>query len=292
VYNNGFWNCILFDQKNPLIIQSAQIYTIANNGNWDVKLFHNSNDPCKFSIEVGKKDNKKTHIRTFILVKVLPFVSLCTTLGPLHTRDWEPVTISLQAFSVVEKVEGESSLDTMTLCHVGSGSLSRRTNTLFTPAPSQKGGMCSYHHYHGKGGDGPSSSFVLRLRDQRSMWMQDGCKVYMDSYVASNGSYFVVTWIIFKNHLLEVGLTQNRENHGTPNAHNCWFIMNHSIWLRDRSYMTSHYTWRICDHTRWFWRCVGKGRPSNTFFWALTISWSQLLARVRSGPQSLRLYAN
>ena len=41
--------------------------------------------------------------------------------------------------------------------------------------------------------------------------MQDGCKVYMDSYMASNGSCFMVTWTIFKNHLLEVGLTQNRE---------------------------------------------------------------------------------
>ena len=41
--------------------------------------------------------------------------------------------------------------------------------------------------------------------------MQDGCKVYVDSYMASNGSCFMVNWIIFKNHLLEVGLTQNRE---------------------------------------------------------------------------------
>ena len=41
--------------------------------------------------------------------------------------------------------------------------------------------------------------------------MQDGCKVYMDSYMASNGSCFMVTWTIFKNHLLEVGLTQNQE---------------------------------------------------------------------------------
>jgi hypothetical protein len=39
--------------------------------------------------------------------------------------------------------------------------------------------------------------------------MQDGCNVYMDYYMASNGSYFMVTRIIFKNHLLEVGLTQN-----------------------------------------------------------------------------------
>ena len=41
--------------------------------------------------------------------------------------------------------------------------------------------------------------------------MQDGCQVYMDSYLAWNGSRFMVTWTIFKNHLLEVGLTQNRE---------------------------------------------------------------------------------
>ena len=41
--------------------------------------------------------------------------------------------------------------------------------------------------------------------------MQDVCKVYMDSYMASNGSSFMVTWTISKNHLLEVGLTQTRE---------------------------------------------------------------------------------
>ena len=44
--------------------------------------------------------------------------------------------------------------------------------------------------------------FTLRLRDQRSMQVQDGCRVYM----ASNGSCFMVTWIVFKNCLLEVGV--------------------------------------------------------------------------------------
>ena len=62
----------------------------------------------------------------------------------------------------------------------------------------------------GKGRPGPSH-FKLCLRDQRSMWMQDRCKVYMDSYMASNGSCFMITWTIFKNHLLEAGLTQNQE---------------------------------------------------------------------------------
>ena len=50
--------------------------------------------------------------------------------------------------------------------------------------------------------------FTLRLRDQQSKWMQDGCQVlYMDAYMASNGSCFMITWIIPQNHLLEVGLT-------------------------------------------------------------------------------------
>ena len=52
---------------------------------------------------------------------------------------------------------------------------------------------------------------LRRLRDQRSMCMQDGCKVHMDSYMASNGSCFMVAWTLFKTHLLEVGPTQNRE---------------------------------------------------------------------------------
>jgi hypothetical protein len=70
----------------------------------------------------------------------------------------------------------------------------------------------------------------LWLRNQQSKWMQDGCKVYMDSYMASNGSCFKVTWIIFKNHLLEVGLTQNRETISLPKPHNCWFIIFHHVW--------------------------------------------------------------
>ena len=41
--------------------------------------------------------------------------------------------------------------------------------------------------------------------------MQDGCKVYMDFYMTLNESCFMVTWTLFENHLLEVGLTQNWE---------------------------------------------------------------------------------
>ena len=100
--------------------------------------------------------------------------------------------------------------------------------------------------------------------------MQDGCKVYMDFYMASNGSCFMVTWIVFKDHFLEVGLTQNWDIIGRPNVHNCWFILfyhvwrpawikKHSncIWLRVRSRMASHYTWGSVTPLHDFWRCLG-----------------------------------
>jgi hypothetical protein len=63
----------------------------------------------------------------------------------------------------------------------------------------------------GKGGAGPSSLLHTTLEGPTEYVnaMQDGCKVHVDSYMASNGSCFMVTWTIFKNHLLEEGLTQN-----------------------------------------------------------------------------------
>ena len=168
-------------------------------------------------------------------------------LGPCHTRDWEPVTITLQALSLVEKEK-----------------------------PIQ-------------------GHFALCLRDQQSMWMQDGCKVYMESYMALNGSCFMVTWTVFKNHLLEVGLTQNQETHGTMNAHNYWFILFYHMWglvwieihrnnirLRAQSHMTSHYARGSVTELHDFGGVLG--RPLDSFFRALTISWSRLLACVWSSP--------
>ena len=94
-------------------------------------------------------------------------------------------------------------------------------------------------------------------------------------------------------------------DHGTPNAHNRWFILFYhvwgptwieihwnSIWLRARSHMTSHYTWGPVTTLHDFGGVLG--RPLDTFFGALTISWSRLLARVcgdpnKSMPNSPRL---
>ena len=117
--------------------------------------------------------------------------------------------------------------------------------------------------------------FTLRLRDQHSMWKQDGYKVYMDSHIASNGSCFMVTRNIFQNHLLEIGLTQN---HGTLNACNHWFILfyhvqgpawieihRNSIRSRAHSHMTSHYTWESVTTLHDFGGVLGW--PLDTLFW-------------------------
>ena len=48
---------------------------------------------------------------------------------------------------------------------------------------------------------------VVIVEGTMSLAMPHGCKVYM----TSNESCFMVTWIVFKYHLLEVRLTQNRK---------------------------------------------------------------------------------
>ena len=85
-------------------------------------------------------------------------------------------------------------------------------------------------------------------------------------------------------------------DHVTPNAYNHWFILFYhmwgltwieihwnGIWLRAWSHMTSHY--RTLEDP-WLHSMIfggDLGRPFRAFLWALTISWSQLLACVWSG---------
>ena len=166
---------------------------------------------------------------------------------PPHTQDWEPVTIKVEALSLVEKAK---------LVQV---------------------------------------RFTLRLRDERSKWMYDGCKVY-------TGFLHNIKWIKIHGHLdyFHKPPRGGRPNtklgdHGTLNAHNHGFILIYhawgsawveshwnNIWLRARSHMASHYTWGSVTTLHDFGGVLG--RPLDTFFWALTISWSRLLACVRSGP--------
>jgi hypothetical protein len=177
---------------------------------------------------------------------ILHFNDFDIDFGPLYTWDWEPETIPFQALSLVEKAE-----------------------------PVQV-------------------HFTLCLRDQRSMWMQDGCKVCMDSCMPLNGSCFImVTWNIFKNPLLSGRPDTKPGHHGTPNAHNHWFSLFYHVWgpttiefhwnnilLRVQSHMTSRYTWESVTKLHDFGGVLR--RSLNTFFWALTISWSWLLARAWS----------
>ena len=67
--------------------------------------------------------------------------------------------------------------------------------------------------------------------------MQDGCKVDMDySYTTSNGSCFMVTWMIFKTRLLEVGLTQNGDTMALCNVTiiELWYILSCVRALREQ----------------------------------------------------------
>ena len=86
-----------------------------------------------------------------------------------------------------------------------------------------------------------------------------------------------------------------RGDRGAPNAHHHWFIQYYHVWgpawiaihwhsirLRVRSHMTSHYTWRSLITLHDFGGVLEQ--PLDRFFWALTISWSRLLGRVWSGP--------
>ena len=131
--------------------------------------------------------------------------------------------------------------------------------------------------------------FPQCLRDQRSKWMQDGCKF---TWIPHG-----IEWVMFHGHLdyFQKSLLGGRFNTKLePWHYECsqpWiysiyhvrgptWLENHwnSIWLRFRSHMTSHYTWRSVTTLHDFGG--GLGRPLDTFFWALTISWSRPLAHV------------
>ena len=174
-------------------------------------------------------------------------LKIIPALGPLHTRDWGHMSIALQALSLVKE-------------------------------PIQV-------------------HFTLRLRDQRSKWVQDGCKVYISSCMASSGSGFMVTWVIFKNHLLEVGLTQNWETMALRKLTTINILFLFLSCMRtphEYKFIEIAFGWgpgQIYLHTTleglWpHYVILGVSWDNlwDTFFWALTISWSRLLSRVWSGP--------
>ena len=131
------------------------------------------------------------------------------------------------------------------------------------------------------------------------MWMQDGWKVYINSYMASNGSCFKLTWTILNNQLSEVGLTQNMGTMalqtlttiGLFYVYHVWGpawreIHWNSIWLRTRSHVTSHLHLRVHDHlTTRVWTCLGTVAFEHSLSFGLSqfLPWSRLLACVWRG---------
>ena len=109
----------------------------------------------------------------------------------------------------------------------------------------------------GKGGAGPSLLHTtLEGPTGYVCECKMGVKFYMEFYMVSNGSCFVVTWIVFKNHLLEGGLTQNWVTMvlGTLTTVGLFYFFHvwgsawikcywHRIWLRVQLHMSSLYTW-------------------------------------------------
>ena len=114
-----------------------------------------------------------------------------------------------------------------------------------------------------------------------------------------------IEWIMFHGHLnysqkSPLGGRPNTKlgDHGTPNAHNNQFILLYHVWrlawidihwssicLRAQSHMTSHYTWGSMTTLHDFGGVLG--RPLDTFFWALTMSWSRPLGLCVKWPYTI-----
>jgi hypothetical protein len=118
--------------------------------------------------------------------------------------------------------------------------------------------------------------FTLRLRNQRTIWMQGGYKVHMDSLHGTK-------WIMFQDDLDYFQKTPlgGKASHRTGRPWHSeltttdllYFIMCedpawieihwNSIWLRARSRMTSHYTWGSVTTLHDFGGVLG--RPLDNF---------------------------
>ena len=107
-----------------------------------------------------------------------------------------------------------------------------------------------------------------------------------------------IKWIMFHGHLdysqkppLGGRSKTKPGDHGNPNAHNCWFTLFYHVWRP--AWIEIH--WNSLGHI-WLHTTLESsvtslhdfesvlGWPLITFFWALTVSWSQLLARVWCDP--------
>ena len=128
--------------------------------------------------------------------------------------------------------------------------------------------------------------FTLLLKEHE--YELDVKSAWIHSYMASNGSFFMVIGTTSKNHLLDVGLSQDRKImtlrtltilnllsiYHVWGPHEYTFIEIIAFGWGPRSQTTSRYTLESVTTLSYM-----NGLWTLTFFRALTISWSQLVAR-------------
>jgi hypothetical protein len=181
------------------------------------------------------------------------------------------------------------------LTHPKTGSFSKNMSTgnvFFNEhVPGHVGDLVKNHHYPWSFHFKHSHWWTRQSRSELAShyawgtngvkkWMQDGRRLYVVSYMVSNGSCCMVTWTIFKNHFLEVGLTQN------------WETMAPRMALRTSTTvdLLCFITCEDLHEQKFIEIAFGPGAGHirlHTFFWALTIYCSWLLACVWSGPISV-----
>ena len=177
------------------------------------------------------------------------FPLLVALVGSLHTRDWEPVTSTLRALSLVGKAEpGPSSIHT---------TLEGPTEYICKCKIGCKVCVVSCVASIGSCVHGCLDFFQKPLLGGRSI-----------TKLGDHGTSNVHNcWFILFCHVWGPAWIEIHRN---------------SVWLRVRSHMASHCTW---GYVTTLHDCGGVlGRSLDTFLWALIISWSRLLARVWGGP--------
>ena len=145
---------------------------------------------------------------------------------------------------------------------------------------------------------------------KHSHWWKTWSRTKFASHYAWGKSTWIHTWhqmdlfswslgLFSQNHLLEIGLPQNRETMALRNLITLNLL--YCIMCEDSTWIEIHWKWHLVegrvkydftphlrahDHITWFWKCLGMA--FGHFFGALTISWSWLLVHVWSGPKECK----
>ena len=130
------------------------------------------------------------------------------------------------------------------------------------------------------------------LRDQHSKFKQDGCKIYIDSYMALSGSCFI---IIFKDPPFGGRLQTEPWDLGIPKSYNHWLIILSLVRTPyEYKFIVTTFGWgpgNLWLHSTlegpWVHYMILEVSWDNLwiFYWAPMHSWWWLLAHVWSGPK-------